>query len=146
ANCIQGIALPLEVCVGRTPEIIHLSHSCIAVSGSVGLELLYRNKPSVVVYGINPLFRSMGWLLVRAPYISLVNLLAGKLLFPEYVTCCDKSEAIAAHVLDWLNEARAYAKLCEELAALRRQVAVPGACDRAAAFLVQTLGISAHAA
>src|SRR5438105_3954060 len=28
--------------IQRTPEIIHLSRACIAVSGSVGLELLYR--------------------------------------------------------------------------------------------------------
>src|SRR5262249_610088 len=40
----------IEPCVGRTPEIIHLAHSCIAVSGSVGLELLYRVKPSVILY------------------------------------------------------------------------------------------------
>jgi lipid-A-disaccharide synthase len=131
--------IPVEVCAGRTPEIIHLAHSCIAVSGSVGLELLYRGKPSVVVYNVNPLIRFMGWMLVNARYISLVNLLAGKELFPEYLTCRDKSAAIADHVLCWLNEPKEYTELCADLAALRRKVAVPGACDRAAAFLFNAI-------
>jgi len=47
---LRGRSLPVEVHAGRTPEIIHLAHSCIAVSGSVGLELLYHGKPSVVTY------------------------------------------------------------------------------------------------
>jgi len=30
----------VQAFTGRTPEIIHLAHSCVAVSGSLGLELL----------------------------------------------------------------------------------------------------------
>src|SRR5262249_20609772 len=45
--------VPIEAHAGRTAEIIHLSHSCIAVSGSVGLELLHRGKPAVVIYGVS---------------------------------------------------------------------------------------------
>src|SRR5207237_6832102 len=49
---VQRLALPIEVHAGRTPEIIELAEACIAVSGSVSLELLYRRKPSVIVYRI----------------------------------------------------------------------------------------------
>src|SRR5262249_48553589 len=59
---LNGCGLPVEVCTGRTPEIIRLAHSCVAVSGSVGLELLYRGKPSVVIYRVDPFIRFMGWL------------------------------------------------------------------------------------
>jgi lipid-A-disaccharide synthase len=146
ANHLGGGGFPVEVCAGRTPEVIHLAHACIAVSGSVGLELLYRGKPSVVVYNVSPIIRMMGWFLLDAPFISLVNLLAGKELFPEYLTCRDQSEAVAGHILRWLNEPRSYADVCNELASLRKQVAVPGACDRAATFLLETLTHCAHAA
>jgi lipid-A-disaccharide synthase len=100
----------------------------------------------VVVYNVNPMIRFMGWLLVNARYISLVNLLAGKELFPEYLTCRDRSAALAEHVLHWLNQPKAYAEICAELVVLRRQVAVPGACDRAAAFLLETMSVPARAA
>ena len=49
AEYLRKYNLPIELHVGRTPEIIHLAHSCVAVSGSVGLELLYRDKPTVVL-------------------------------------------------------------------------------------------------
>jgi lipid-A-disaccharide synthase len=143
---VRDSGVPIQVCLSRTPEIIELAHSCIAVSGSVGLELLYRGKPSVVVYRINPLFRMLGPLLVNAPYISLVNLLAGRELYPEFVTCGNPSAAVASHVLRWLNEPKSYESLCGELLKLREKTAVPGACDRAAAFLLKVLPSRARAA
>src|SRR5262249_22786297 len=48
----QHPGAPIETCVGRTPEVIELSRACIAVSGSVSLELLWRTTPSVVLYRI----------------------------------------------------------------------------------------------
>ncbi len=128
----RGCHLPLEVHDGRTPEIIELSHSCMAVSGSVSLELLFRAKPTVVLYKISPLARIVGWLLLKCSYISLPNLLADRLLFPEYVTTGWPVEPMADQVLGWLNDEAAYTKLCGELQTLRDRVAVPGACDRAA--------------
>jgi len=146
ARRLEGSSLPVEICTGRTPEIIDLAHSCIAVSGSVGLELLYRGKPSAVVYNVNRTLKFLCGRYMHSPYISLVNLLAGKELFPEYLTCRDESAAIADHVLRWLNEPQDHANLCRELADLRRQVAVPGACDRAASFLLSKLDLRARAA
>jgi lipid-A-disaccharide synthase len=134
--------LPIETCVGRTPEIIALSRACIAVSGSVSLELLYRGRPTVVLYRIRRLDLRLGNLFKMVPYICLVNLLAGKELYPEFLT--DRCEAgpIAAHVLRWLNEPSVYTALRAELAALRTQVAAPGACERAAQIIIAALAQS----
>ncbi len=136
-----GHALPfIEPCSGRTAEILHLAHSCIAVSGSVGLELLFRGKPSVVVYRLRRLLLFLVRQFKKSPYISLVNVLAGKELFPEFLTAREESKAIAGHVLRWLNQPKEYASLRAEMAALRERVAEPGACERAARFLVGVLG------
>jgi lipid-A-disaccharide synthase len=129
---VQGLGLPIEVHAGRTPEIIHLAHSCLAVSGSVSLELLYRCKPSVVLYRHHAISIALAHLLKRVPYITLVNLLANKELFPESFGVGCPAETMAAHTLRWLNDRSAYESLCGELAALRDRVAEPGACERAA--------------
>ncbi len=129
---LQGLGLPIEAHVGRTPEIIHLAHSCLAVSGSVSLELLYHGKPSAVLYRHRWISIMLAHLLKRVPYITLVNLLADKELFPEYFGTRCPAESMAAHVLRWLNDRSAYETLCGELAALRERVAAPGACERAA--------------
>jgi lipid-A-disaccharide synthase len=136
---LQGRRLPIETWSGRTPEIIHLAHSCVAVSGSVGLELLYHGKPTVVVYRIDRFGRILCRLFKTSPYISLVNLLAGKELFPEFLTQQCPAQAVGEHILRWLNEPAAWAEVCGELAALRQQVAEPGACQRAAQYLLDVL-------
>jgi len=127
---------PVAVHVGRTPEIIELSDSCIAVSGSVSLELMYRAKPSVVVYRMSPLSLWLARRLVKLPYFTLVNLLANAELFPEIATARDESDRIAGHVLGWLNNPTLRDNAVAKLIALRNRAAVPGACERAAEFLL----------
>jgi lipid-A-disaccharide synthase len=139
-DLVRGHHVPIEVHAGRTPEIIQLAHSCLAVSGSVGLELLYRGKPSVVTYREH-WFGIMGsWVFKRSPFISLVNLLAGKQLFPEYLSMNCQAEPMAEDILHWLNDREAYEEVCGELKTLRERVAHPGACDRAAEAIVDLLG------
>jgi lipid-A-disaccharide synthase len=130
---------PIDAHVGRTAEIIQLAHSCLAVSGSVGLEMLLREKPAVVVYRVGRLDMWVGRMLMTAPYISLVNLLAERELYPEFLTVRCQSQAMAEHVLRWLNDGEAYKQIGAELANLKRQVAVPGACGRTAQFILDTL-------
>ena len=136
---LRGRGLPIEVHVGRTPEIIHLARLCIAVSGSVGLELLYRGKPSVVIYRAHwlPLFLSRFFR--TCPYISLVNLLADRELYPEFLTPGDASAAVAEQVLHWLHEPTAYREVAEALIALRERIAIPGACQRTARYILDVL-------
>jgi lipid-A-disaccharide synthase len=131
-EALSGRPLPVEVHAGKTAEIIELAHATVSVSGSVGLELLYRGKPSVVTYSVGRLGMVLAFLLKRSPYISLVNLLAGRELFPEFLAARCDAAAMAGHVLHWLADRPAYDALRAELAALRDRVAEPGACDRAA--------------
>lgn len=128
--------LSIQTCVSRTPEIIELSHSCIAVSGSVGLELLYRQRPSIVLYRIGRIDLKVCKLFMTAPYISLVNMLAGRELFPEFLTDRCEAHAIAGHVLGWLTDPEKYQVLRRELRELRDQVGQPGACENAAEFVL----------
>jgi lipid-A-disaccharide synthase len=132
AEQAAATGLPVEAHAGRTPEIIQLAHSCLSVSGSVSLELLYRAKPSVILYRQNWAGILTARLLIRCKYISLVNLLADRPLFPEYLTARCVADEMADHVLRWLQDRHAYEELCGELTALRDRVAVPGACQRAA--------------
>jgi lipid-A-disaccharide synthase len=133
---LRGMDLPIETHHGRTQEIIQLAHACVAVSGSVGLELLYHRKPSVVVYRVSRLNLFLVRRLMKSRFISIVNLLADKELFPEYLTDQCPAEAISGHVLNWLNEPARHADLVAELTDLRQRVAAPGACERAAEFIL----------
>jgi lipid-A-disaccharide synthase len=78
-------------------------------------------------------------LLKTCRYITLVNLLAEKELFPEFPSERCESEAVARQVLRWLTEPEVYGKVCDELAELKSRVAEPGACERAAKLILNTL-------
>jgi len=64
--------------------------------------------------------------------------MARERLYPEVVCSRDESSRIAEQVLAWLNDPESAHQLSLRLEQLRARVAQPGACQRAAQFLVQT--------
>lgn len=158
---VATAGLPVEVHLGRTPELIRLAHCCLAVSGSVSLELLAQAKPTVVLYRVSPLaFRVQSWFR-KVKYITLVNLLstdelfpvdctpydpaqadADEILFPEYLAWEDKSPQLAKHLVEWLTDETAYRRRVEKLTTLRAKVAHGGASKRAAEYILKILDLS----
>jgi lipid-A-disaccharide synthase len=139
ANTVRAMlppSLPAEVHTNRTPEIIELAETCVAVSGSVSLELMYRAKPTVIVYKLHPFYRLVARRVLKSRFFTLVNLLADEELYPELLTSRDEPDRIADITLDWLNDTASRSALVGRLEALRERVARPGACERAAAFLL----------
>ncbi len=147
-----------EVHVGKTPELIHLADCCMAVSGSVSLELLYHAKPTVIQYRITPLEFFVQKFFRKVKYITLVNLLtadelfpedvtpfdpsqpdADRVLFPEYLACEDKSAQVAAHIVRWLTDDEARRQRVSELEKLRTEVGHGGAAARAADYILSAL-------
>ena len=138
-DLLTGSGLPVEVHTRRTPEVLEAADVVLAVSGSVGLEMLYRLKPSAIVYRMTPAFGFVARRVVTTKYISLVNLLAGRELFPEFPTTRDNPDDLAKPLVRWLTDPSARRAAVHDLRALRDRVAVPGACGRAAEFILGDL-------
>jgi lipid-A-disaccharide synthase len=155
---VAASGLAIEVFVRRTAELIHLSDCCMAVSGSVSLELLYHSRPTVILYWITPLAFALQRRFRKVKYITLVNLLvtdklfpadttpfdpdaadAQAVLFPEYLTCEDKSPQIAKHVIHWLTRPVERQQLVDRLAKLKAEVAHGGAATKAAEYILDQL-------
>jgi lipid-A-disaccharide synthase len=127
--------IPAEVHVGRTPEIIELAECCVAVSGSVSLEIMYRRKPAVIVYRLRRIDLKVGRKFMKVPFITLVNLLAKEEVYPEFLTDRDPSKDVASEVLRFLNDPKRAEEVRRKLDALCAEVAKPGACAAAARFV-----------
>lgn len=142
---LRGCGLRIETHVGRTSEIIHLAEACVAVSGSVSLEMLYHAKPAVITYRVGRVFYELAKRLMTIKSITLVNLLARKTLYPEYAsTRCDAGK-LAPHVVTWLTDDEARVQLVRELEELRDEVGQAGACERAARYVLKALADQAKA-
>jgi lipid-A-disaccharide synthase len=150
--------LPIEVFLRCTPELIEAAECCLAVSGSVSLELLYHRKPTVILYTISRFAYFVQGFFRRVKYITLVNLLAFDELFPkdltpydpaqpdahlvpfpEYLTCEDRSERLAAHAIEWLSDEPKRQARIEQLTELRDRVGHGGASRRAAEYILREL-------
>ncbi|MCH2570734.1 MAG: lipid-A-disaccharide synthase [Planctomycetes bacterium] len=139
----QECSVPLELYLGRTPEVIHASTVCLSVSGSVSLELLSDAKPTVIVYKVSASARWAARKLMHCPYITLVNLLAAEELYPEFLTDNDPSQEVSEHLYRWLSDVEFYKSTVDKLIRLREQYAHAGASRRAAGYIVDTLNRSA---
>lgn len=156
---VHAAGVDADVFVGRTPELIHLAHSCLACSGSVSLELLHHEKPTVIIYHVSRLFAFIAQrFVITVKYITLVNLLADpepftdnpqvfdpksagaeRIPFPEYPTCEDKSQQLATHILGWLNDPASYQAKVKQLAELRARFGHSGASKTAAEYILRVL-------
>jgi lipid-A-disaccharide synthase len=159
---INQSGLSIKTFVGRTPELIAASHCTMACSGSVSLELLYHQKPTVILYWVPTWFyaliKSIAPLLqFRVKYMTLVNMLADEpfakrlrlfdsdwsewagIPFPEFVTSRDKSPQIARHLIRWLKHPEEWERCRKQLQSIREEVAHGGASDLAAEYILEKL-------
>ena len=129
--------MPVTVHVGRTPEVIELSECCIAVSGSVSLELMYRRTPAAIVYRLKRFDLKVARRFMKVPFITLVNLLAKEEVYPEFLTDRDPSTGVAETVIGFLTDPARRRAVTDRLDELCTEVARPGACAAAARFLLE---------
>ncbi|MXP56361.1 lipid-A-disaccharide synthase [Pantoea sp. Mhis] len=85
--------LPVHMLEGKSREVMIASDAVIIASGTATLECMLAKCPMVVGYRMNPLTFWLAKKLVKVPYISLPNLLAGSFLVKELLQ--DKCQPMA---------------------------------------------------
>ncbi len=136
---IAELHLPIQTCVGLTPEIIELAEACMSVSGSVSLEIMHKLKPATITYRLGWLSLRLGRLFMRCKYITLVNLLADREIYPEFLTDRCAAPEMAQTIVELLDDPTRVADVRRVLQQVLNDVAQPGACDRAASFLMRQI-------
>ncbi len=155
---VEQAEVEAEIHVDKTGELIKACHCAMACSGSVSLELMYHEKPATILYKVNYFQQMLTRFLGRVRYMTLVNLLASEKRFdwlgqnydsevlegaevplPEYPTRRDKSAAIAAHLVRWLEDDSRHRQIVDWLHELSEKYAIPGATHRAAQYIIEVL-------
>ncbi len=77
--------LPVTVIDGKSRRLMEAADIVMAASGTVTLEALLLKRPIVVAYKLAPLTYWLAKRLLRIPYYSLPNLLAGHPIIEEYI-------------------------------------------------------------
>ena len=101
---LVGRDLPVQLLDGASHEALAACDAVLIASGTATLEALLYKRPMVVAYKVAPMTYRILKRLVKSPYISLPNLLAGRLLVPELIQDAATPEALAATLMPLLDD------------------------------------------
>lgn len=95
--------LNVQLLDGHAREAMIASNAAILASGTVALECMLAKCPMVVGYKMKAFTFWLAKKLIKTPYVSLPNILAGKEIVPELLQHDCTPENIANHVLPFLE-------------------------------------------
>jgi lipid-A-disaccharide synthase len=81
---------------GETWDVLACADLALAASGTVTIEASLLGTPLIAFYRVNNLSWWMGRHLVKVPFYSMVNLVAGRRIVPEFI----QNELTAARLAD----------------------------------------------
>ena len=138
-SAIADSAAPVKIVRESIYETIHASDIVLVASGTATLETACMLKPMVIMYKVTWLTYFLGRMLVKLPYIGLVNVIAGEKIMPEFIQRDATPERIAAAALDFLADESRYLAAVDALRAVRARVGEEGASGRAAEAVLGAL-------
>jgi lipid-A-disaccharide synthase len=136
---IDKYALRIKMLTGHTYDGIAASDFALVCSGTATLETAILATPMVVLYKVNFLTWFFIRLMIKIPYIGLVNVVKGKKIAEEFVQYDADPEKICDYVIPILHDKDKLARLKLELLSIKPLLGPPGANLRAAKEIVDLL-------
>lgn len=102
---LQGYPhLPVTLMEGRSQDVLQACDAVLIASGTATLEAMLFKRPMVVAYRLAGMTYKILQRMVKSPFFSLPNLLAGEALVPEYIQDQATPEALSQAVLQLLDD------------------------------------------
>jgi lipid-A-disaccharide synthase len=137
---LAGSAIQPAAIGEDTPEIIAAADLVLVASGTATLVVAAYRKPMIVMYNASQWgYRLIGRHLITTPHLSLVNILAGRELVPEFMPYYTSTRPITDAALAILRSEERKQELTRQLDELITPIAKPGAADNAAAELLDLI-------
>ena len=124
---------------GATYDALAAADCAIVASGTATVEAALLGTPMVVVYRVTPASAFILRKMIRAPFIGMVNLIAGKMVAPELIQEKFTPAAVESEVRRILESPEARAEAKAGLAEVRARLGPGGAIDRAADIFARML-------
>jgi lipid-A-disaccharide synthase len=131
---------PVRVIEGESWDAMAHADLVLAASGTVTVEAALLGTPMVTFYKVTPLSWMAGKLLVRVPFYSMVNLIAGRAVVPELMQSRMTGETIAREARRLLADPGARAEMKAGLDEVREKLSRAGiSAPRRAAAIIQEI-------
>lgn len=130
-----AVPLPITLLTGQAQEAMAAADVVLLASGTATLEAMLLKRPMVVAYRLTPITYWLAKMLVRTPFFALPNLLAQKMLVPEYLQSQVTAEQLGTAILHWLEQPLAVETLQAQFLTLHQQLRQEADCQVAQAVL-----------
>lgn len=140
-----GLTWPdtLDITHSNTDAVIRWCDLAIVVSGTVTLQIAKQNKPMVIVYKMISrwLWMLIAQWLIQTKFITLPNLIAGRVICPELVPHFGGSDPIADRVVELLEDQDVFKKQVQELEDIGKVFENENASQNAAKIIARYAGV-----
>ncbi|MDD3375390.1 MAG: lipid-A-disaccharide synthase [Candidatus Omnitrophica bacterium] len=130
---------PIKILSNQSYDGIRASDFCLVASGTATLEVAILNKPMVVVYKTSFLTWILAKLLIKIPYIGLVNVVAQKKIVPECIQLNATEIKITSEIISILSDLVKIESIKKDLTKVKNALGAPGASMRAAKEILSFL-------
>ncbi len=127
----------IQLLEGRTWDVLVCADVALAASGTVTIEACLLGTPMVTFYRVNNFSWWMGKALVRVPFYSMVNLVAGRKIVPELIQEQMTAESLAREAEALLENEAARDGMRRDLAEVADKLSGPDNPLDVAATLVE---------
>ncbi|HXX70951.1 MAG TPA: lipid-A-disaccharide synthase [Candidatus Acidoferrum sp.] len=124
---------------GGVYDALASADCAIVASGTATIEAALLGTPMVVIYRVAPLTAAVVRHLIHTPFISMVNLVAGRRVVPELIQDDFTPAAVAAQVRYLLESDEERDRMKSGLAEVRAKLGSGGAIERAADIFARML-------
>lgn len=122
----------------KSANILSVSHSGIAVSGTIAVEGAIAGKPLVVIYKLNTVSYYLVKPFVRIQYISLPNLILNKRIYPELVQSDVTPPKISEAYME-ITSKEQYNNIILDLERVRHQLGEAGVFKRVINIFIKSM-------
>ncbi len=131
-------ASDVAVVRGQTYAVMRAADLLLVTSGTATLEAALLGTPMIVCYRLTALSELIARMLVRVPWMSLPNLVAGRAVVPELYRQATTPQGLAETALALLTNEERLAAQRAAFAELGEQLGSGGVAARAAALVLAT--------
>ena len=129
---------PVGIVSGQTYDLLNNSVAALVTSGTATLETALMSVPQIVCYKGNPLSFAIARRIVKVPFISLVNLIAGSRVVKELIQNEFNTNTLRDELQSLLMPVNRE-KIIEGYRSVKEKLGGRGASGRAASAMVQYL-------
>jgi len=134
---IKESAVPIEIIIGQTRELISESRLVITSSGTATLETGIIGRPMIVIYKTGWLTYQIARRLVKLDMIALINIVGGKKIVPELIQNNASPENITKEAYNFLNNKDFSLEKIKELNNTTDTLGGTGTSERAAESIME---------